>query len=65
MKLAVLGMLGVGVVMVAPELKMPVVTPFVHGGGPIIPGTLYPYLFITIACGAISGFHSLVCSAQK
>ena len=62
MKLAVLGMLGVGVVLVAPELKMPAVTPFVYGGGPIIPGTLYPYLFITIACGAISGFHSLVCS---
>jgi carbon starvation protein len=62
MKLAVLGMLGAGVLLVAPELKMPAVTPFVHGGGPIIPGTLYPYLFITIACGAISGFHSLVSS---
>jgi len=62
MKLAVLGMLGLGVVFVAPELKMPAVTSFVHGGGPIISGTLYPYLFITIACGAISGFHSLVSS---
>jgi carbon starvation protein len=41
---------------------MPAFTTFVHGGGPIIPGTLFPYLFITIACGAISGFHSLVSS---
>jgi len=45
-----------------PNLKMPAFTPFIHGGGPIIPGTLFPYLFITIACGAISGFHSLVSS---
>jgi carbon starvation protein len=41
---------------------MPAFTTYVHGGGPIIPGTLFPYLFITIACGAISGFHSLVSS---
>ena len=41
---------------------MPSFTPFIHGGGPIIPGTLFPYLFITIACGAISGFHALVSS---
>jgi carbon starvation protein len=41
---------------------MPAFTMYVHGGGPIIPGTLFPYLFITIACGAISGFHSLVSS---
>jgi carbon starvation protein len=39
---------------------MPAFTPFIHGGGPIIPGTLFPYLFITIACGAISGFHALI-----
>jgi carbon starvation protein len=41
---------------------MPAFTPFINGGGPIIPGKLFPYLFITIACGAISGFHSLVSS---
>jgi len=41
---------------------MPLFTPYIHGGGPIIPGTLFPYLFITIACGAISGFHALVSS---
>jgi carbon starvation protein len=62
MKLSVIAMLAVGIIFVAPELKMPAFTSFVHGGGPIIPGTLFPYLFITIACGAISGFHSLVSS---
>ena len=62
MKISVVAMLAIGIIVVAPELKMPAVTPFAHGGGPIIPGTLYPYLFITIACGAISGFHSLVSS---
>jgi carbon starvation protein len=41
---------------------MPATTAFIGGGGPIIPGTLFPFVFITIACGAISGFHSLVCS---
>lgn len=62
MKLAVIGMLAVGIIVVAPELKMPAFTSFIHGGGPIIKGTLFPYLFITIACGAISGFHALVSS---
>ena len=62
MKLAVVALLAVGVIIVAPDLKMPAFTTFDHGGGPIIPGTLFPYLFITIACGAISGFHSLVSS---
>jgi carbon starvation protein len=62
MKLSVVGMLAVGIIIVAPDLKMPAFTSYIHGGGPIIPGTLFPYLFITIACGAISGFHSLVSS---
>jgi carbon starvation protein len=62
MKLAVIGLLAIGIVIVAPTLKMPAFTMYVHGGGPIIPGTLFPYLFITIACGAVSGFHSLVSS---
>ena len=62
MKLAVIGLLAIGIILVAPEIKMPSITPFIHGGGPIIPGTLFPYLFITIACGAISGFHALVSS---
>jgi len=62
MKITVVGMLAIGIIVVAPNLKMPAFTQFAHGGGPIIPGTLFPYLFITIACGAISGFHSLVSS---
>ncbi len=52
----------VGVFIVHPTLQMPAFTPYDAGGGPIIPGKLYPFLFITIACGAISGFHSLVSS---
>ena len=62
MKLAVIGLLAIGIIIVAPTLKMPAFTIYTHGGGPIIPGTLFPYLFITIACGAVSGFHSLVSS---
>ena len=62
MKISVIALLAVGVIIVAPEIRMPAFTEFTKGGGPIIPGTLFPYLFITIACGAISGFHSLVSS---
>lgn len=62
MKISVIALLAVGLVIVAPQIKMPAFTEFGKGGGPIIPGRLFPYLFITIACGAISGFHSLVSS---
>jgi carbon starvation protein len=62
MKLSVVAMLALGIIIVMPEMRMPAFTPFIHGGGPIIPGPLFPYLFITIACGAISGFHSIVSS---
>jgi carbon starvation protein len=62
MKLGVVVLLAVGVVVMAPTIEMPRVTAFAAGGGPIIPGTLFPFLFITIACGAVSGFHSLVSS---
>jgi len=62
MKLGVIAMLAFGIIIVAPNLQMPAFTTFIHGGGPIIPGTLFPYLFITIACGAISGFHALISS---
>ncbi len=50
------------VLVVAPEIKAPATTEFVHGGGPIVKGPLFPFVFITIACGAISGFHALVSS---
>jgi carbon starvation protein len=62
MKIGTVVALIAGVFIVAPELKMPAITDFIHGGGPIIPGKVYPFVFITIACGAISGFHSLVSS---
>jgi carbon starvation protein len=62
MKVGVVVLLAAGVVAMAPEIQMPAATAFIDGGGPIIPGTLFPFVFITIACGAISGFHSLVCS---
>ncbi len=60
MKVGTILFLAIGVIVVNPRLQMPAFTPFVHGGGPIVPGTLFPFLFITIACGAISGFHALV-----
>jgi carbon starvation protein len=62
MKVGVVWLLGIGVIVMAPPIQMPAVTNFIHGDGPIIPGTLFPFVFITIACGAISGFHSLVSS---
>ncbi len=62
MKIGTVAFLIIGVIIVAPTLNMPPVTKFVEGGGPIIPGKIYPFVFITIACGAISGFHSLVSS---
>jgi carbon starvation protein len=62
MKIGTVAFLILGVIFVAPHLQMPSVTPFIAGGGPIIPGKLYPFVFITIACGAISGFHSLISS---
>src|SRR5881296_1431802 len=62
MKIGTIAALAVGVFLVAPRIQMPAFTEFVSGGGPIIPGKVYPFCFITIACGAISGFHSLVSS---
>lgn len=54
--------LALGIVFVMPDLKMPAVTKFIDGTGPVFAGALFPFLFITIACGAISGFHALVSS---
>jgi len=62
MKIGTIAALIVGVMVVNPVLKMPAVSAFAAGGGPIIPGKLFPFLFVTIACGAISGFHALVSS---
>src|SRR5712664_3981261 len=62
LKIGTIAVLIIGVILVHPNLNMPAFTPFTHGGGPVIPGRLYPFVFITIACGAISGFHSLISS---
>ncbi len=62
LKIGTILLLVVGVILVNPPIKMPGVTPYIHGGGPILKGPLFPFVFITIACGAISGFHALVSS---
>ena len=62
MKLGTIFALVLGVFVVLPEMKMPAITPFIDGSGPVVPGSLFPFCFITIACGAISGFHTLISS---
>ncbi|MEG3113455.1 MULTISPECIES: carbon starvation CstA family protein [unclassified Pantoea] len=62
LKIGVIVGLAIGIVFAMPELKMPAVTKFIDGTGPVFSGALFPFLFITIACGAISGFHALVSS---
>jgi carbon starvation protein len=61
-KLGTIAALILGIVIVHPQIQFPAFTSYIHGGGPIIKGSLFPFLFVTIACGAISGFHSLVAS---
>ncbi len=62
LKIGAIAALAVGIVIMAPPLKMPALTQFVEGGGPVWSGGLFPFLFITIACGAVSGFHALISS---
>ena len=62
MKIGTIALLIFGIFIVNPHIQMPAFTPYIHGGGPIIPGKVWPFVCITIACGAISGFHSLVSS---
>ena len=62
LKIGTIAFLIIGVILVHPNLNMPAFTPFTAGGGPVIPGKVYPFVFITIACGAISGFHALISS---
>jgi carbon starvation protein len=62
MKLGTVILLAVAIVILQPEIKMPALTQFIDGTGPIFAGSLFPFVFITIACGAISGFHSLISS---
>ncbi len=60
LKIGTIALLAIGVIVVNPRIQMPGVTEYVHGGGPVVKGPLFPFVFITIACGAISGFHALV-----
>lgn len=62
LKLGTISALAIGIVLVHPSLQMAALTKFVSGGGPIVtaPGTVFPFLFITIACGALSGFHAII-----
>ena len=62
LKLGTVTLLAIAVVLMHPVIRMPAVTPFIDGTGPIFGGALFPFVFITIACGAISGFHALVAS---
>ena len=62
MKLGTILSLAVGILVVLPQLQLPAVTKFIDGSGPVVAGKLFPFCFITIACGAISGFHTLISS---
>ena len=62
MKIGTIAFLVVGVIVLNPELHAPAFSQYVGGGGPIIPGPLFPFLFITIACGSVSGFHAVISS---
>ena len=62
LKIGTILLLAVGIILAAPELRMPAVTRFIDGTGPVFSGDVFPFLFITIACGAVSGWHSLISS---
>ncbi len=62
LKIGTILALALGILIIAPELKMPALTQFTDGSGPVWKGALFPFLFITIACGAVSGFHALIAS---
>ena len=62
LKICVIAGLAVGIIFAMPEMKLPAFTQFIDGTGPVFAGSMFPFLFITIACGAISGFHALVSS---
>ena len=62
LKVGTITLLAVGIIIVRPDLQMPAVTKFIDGTGPVWAGSVFPFLFITIACGAVSGWHSLIAS---
>ena len=62
LKIGTISLLAISIVLVRPDLKMPAITRFIDGTGPVFAGALFPFLFITIACGSVSGFHALISS---
>jgi len=62
MKIGCVALLAVAIIILAPPLKMPAITPFIDGTGPVFAGPVFPFCFITIACAAVSGFHALIAS---
>jgi carbon starvation protein len=60
MKIGVIAVLAVGIFVAHPDIKMPATTPFISGGGPVVPGSVWPFVCIVIMCGALSGFHALI-----
>ncbi|ABB32914.1 carbon starvation protein CstA [Geobacter metallireducens RCH3] len=60
LKIGTIALLALGIVAVHPQLQMPAITSYVSGGGPVIPGAVFPFIFVTIACGALSGFHAII-----
>jgi len=62
LKVGTVALLAIGILIAHPQLQMPAITKFIDGSGPVWAGSVFPFLFITIACGAVSGFHSLVSS---
>ena len=62
LKLGTISLLAIAIIVLHPQIKMPALTQFIDGNGPIFAGKIFPFVFITIACGAISGFHALIAS---
>jgi len=62
LKIGTIALLAIGIIIVRPDLQMPAMTKFIDGSGPVWSGSVFPFLFITIACGAVSGWHSLIAS---
>lgn len=60
LKIGTIGALALGIIVVMPIIQMPAVTPYIYGGGPVLKGSVFPFIFITIACGALSGFHTVI-----
>jgi carbon starvation protein len=65
LKIVTIASLTVGIFLIRPMLQMPALTQFIGGGGPVIPGSVFPYVFIIIACGALSGFHAIIATGTS